>query len=56
MSQQMQVPFLGKVPLDPRIAKASDEGKFYMNEYPDSPATKAFSQVVTGSQVLQDVA
>jgi Mrp family chromosome partitioning ATPase len=45
MAQQMDVPFLGKIPLDPRIAKSSDQGKFYMTEYPDSPATHAFRHV-----------
>jgi len=45
MAQQMDVPFLGKIPLDPRIAKISDQGKFYMTEHPDSPATHAFRLV-----------
>lgn len=51
MAQHMEVPFLGKIPLDPRIAKASDDGKFYMNEFPESPATKAFDQVFKGAPI-----
>lgn len=46
--QDMQVPFLGSIPIDPRIARACDEGKFYMDEFPDSEATKAFDGVIKG--------
>lgn len=45
MCQDMAVPFLGSVPLDPRIARSCDEGKFYLSEFPDSVATKAFNTV-----------
>lgn len=45
MCSDMNVPLLGKVPLDPRIARACDEGKFYLGEYPDSPATAALNDI-----------
>jgi len=48
MANEMGVPFLGKVPLDPRIARACDEGKFYLGEYPDSEATTALRKVFEG--------
>jgi len=32
----MGVPFLGKIPLDPRLARACDEGKSFLEEYPNS--------------------
>jgi len=48
MATDMNVPFLGRIPLDPRIARACDEGKFYLNEFPDSAATKEFEKVFQG--------
>jgi hypothetical protein len=49
MCQELNVPFLGKVPLDPRIAKACDEGKFYLSEYPDSEATRSLGSIFAGT-------
>jgi len=46
MAQDMEVPFLGNIPIDPRIARSCDEGKFYMDEFPESEATKAFNNVI----------
>jgi len=48
MCQDMQVKFLGSIPLDPRVARACDEGRFYMDEFPDSEATKGFEKVIKG--------
>ncbi len=42
IAEEMGVPFLGEIPIDPRISKANDEGKPFFVEYPDSPASKAF--------------
>lgn len=38
--------FLGRIPLDPRLVSASDDGKPFVLEYPTSPTTKAFDQIV----------
>ena len=46
MAAEMGVKFLGKLPLDPRIAKACDQGKSFLDEIPDSPATAAYLEVV----------
>jgi len=48
MAGEMQVPFLGKIPLDPRIARLSDEGKSFMEAFPDSPTTQAYTTIVNG--------
>lgn len=53
MCEEMQVPFLGSVPLDPRIAKCCDEGKSFLEEFPDSPATLAISNIL--KKVKEDV-
>ena len=48
LAKQFRVPFLGAVPLDPRIAKCCDFGESFVDEYPDSAATKAFLSIVNG--------
>ncbi|RDA87422.1 hypothetical protein CP532_6996 [Ophiocordyceps camponoti-leonardi (nom. inval.)] len=48
LAQEMDVPFLGAVPLDPRIRIACDYGESYLDSFPDSPACVAFRQVARG--------
>ena len=38
LAEEMGVPFLGAVPLDPRIGLACDYGESFFDAYPDSPA------------------
>ena len=40
------IPYLGAVPLDPRIGMACDFGESFLTAYPDSPACKAIQEVV----------
>ena len=42
----MGIPFLGTVPLDPRIGMACDYGESFMESYPESPACVALRGVV----------
>ncbi|XP_077979990.1 cytosolic Fe-S cluster assembly factor nubp1-A-like [Glandiceps talaboti] len=51
MAKDMDIPFLGKLPLDPRIGKCCDEGKSFLSEVPDSPAAMAYRQII---QRIQD--
>ncbi|KAJ1976407.1 cytosolic Fe-S cluster assembly factor nbp35 [Dimargaris xerosporica] len=46
MAKRMGVPFLGSVPLDPRIGQSCDRGVCFMEEFPDSPSTTAFQTIV----------
>ncbi|KAK9880769.1 hypothetical protein WA026_013090 [Henosepilachna vigintioctopunctata] len=46
MCMDLDVPFLGSLPLDPLIARCCDEGRDFVNELPDSPATKSIIDVV----------
>lgn len=46
MATEMNVPFLGKIPLDPAIAQAGDAGEPYIQKYADSPTGKAFQQAI----------
>ena len=45
MAREMSVPFLGKVPLDPGIVSASDEGKPYVTNFPHSDTGKIFASI-----------
>jgi len=46
VAQESSVPFLGSIPLDPRVCEASDLGHPFIMENPDSPASKAFMEIV----------
>ena len=46
LAEEMKVPFLGAVPLDPRIGKSADYGVSFLDEYPDSPATAAYLDII----------
>lgn len=48
LAEEMGIPFLGAVPLDPRIGIACDYGESYFDSFPDSPACTAFMDVVKG--------
>lgn len=41
LARECDVPFLGRIPLDPRVSYCSDAGRPYVSTYPDSPATMA---------------
>ena len=42
----MHIPFLGRIPLDPKMVQCADAGESYMEKYPDSEVTKAYNLVV----------
>ncbi|CEP64767.1 Fe-S cluster-binding ATPase LALA0_S13e02542g [Lachancea lanzarotensis] len=46
LCKELGVPFLGSVPLDPRVGRSCDEGKSFLDEYPESPASIAILNVV----------
>ncbi len=46
LAEDMDVPFLGRLPLDPGVVKASDEGRPFVKARPESGATKAFQEAV----------
>jgi Mrp family chromosome partitioning ATPase len=46
LCKDLGIPFLGAVPLDPRIGMACDFGESFMDSFPDSPACKALHEVV----------
>ena len=46
MAREMAVPFLGRVPIDPQVVEASDDGKPYMYHYARTETAKAFGRVI----------
>lgn len=46
LCEDLGIPFLGSVPLDPRIGKSCDSGESFFDNYADSPAATAILDVV----------
>lgn len=42
----MNIPFLGAVPLDPRIGVACDYGESFFDAYPESPACEGLMGII----------
>ena len=45
-AQELGVPFLGRIPLDPQIVTLGDEGKAFIDIEPQSEASQAFMDIV----------
>ena len=45
IAKKMGVPFLGRIPIDPRICEASDAGEPFIVKHKDTPAAKAFLEI-----------
>jgi len=45
-AKELGLPFLGRIPLDPRIVIGGDAGKPFVLEHPDTAAAKAFAHAV----------
>ncbi|SPO28497.1 probable NBP35 - nucleotide-binding protein [Ustilago trichophora] len=54
LCKEIGLTFLGSIPLDPRIGKCCDLGISFTDEYPDSPATTAYLQVIERVRMLVD--
>jgi len=46
VAQDMGLEFLGSIPMDPKISADSDEGTPFVIRHPDSPASKAFGEII----------
>ena len=47
IAEDLFVPFLGNIPIDPEVCRDSDNGNPFIIKHKDSPATKAFMEIVT---------
>jgi Mrp family chromosome partitioning ATPase len=52
---ELGVPFLGKIPLDPKIVISGDEGKPFISTQHNSEATKALMNIVKGIIKIQSL-
>ena len=46
IAEDLSVPFLGSIPIDPEICRDSDNGVPFITEHVNSSATKAFTEIV----------
>jgi ATP-binding protein involved in chromosome partitioning len=46
MAKDMNIPFLGSIPIDPHVVHACDSGEPYIQKHSQSPAAQAFNEVV----------
>ncbi len=47
LASEAGVPFLGELPIDPRVAECGDSGDPIVHKYPDSPVAKAYLALAT---------
>lgn len=47
MAEEMNIDFLGSIPLDPLLARCCDEGKNVFTEMPESPTIVELKKVIT---------
>ncbi len=43
---ELGVPFLGRIPIEPKIVESGDSGKPFVESYKDSEAARAFAEIV----------
>jgi ATP-binding protein involved in chromosome partitioning len=46
ISEELSVPFLGKIPIEQKICEDSDHGTPFIIEHPDTPAAKSFMRII----------
>ena len=44
-AKKLQIPFLGEIPIEPRVRQSSDRGIPFVMEYPEHPVSQAFSSL-----------
>jgi ATP-binding protein involved in chromosome partitioning len=47
IAEELSAPFLGNIPIDPEVCRDSDNGIPFIIKHKNSPATKAFMEIVT---------
>jgi Mrp family chromosome partitioning ATPase len=56
MADDMGVPFLGSVPIDPQIAEAGDSGMAFLEQYAESATAKLFNSILVPVMNLEEKA
>jgi MinD superfamily P-loop ATPase len=47
LAKEYGVPFLGRLPIDPNLARSCDQGTNFITEHPDSPTSKFMLELIT---------
>src|SRR5204863_5753298 len=47
MAEQSGVPFLGEIPIDPRVTECGDQGEPIVQRHPESPVAQAFLKLAS---------
>src|SRR5260370_32274251 len=54
LADEGNTPFLGEIPIDPRVAECGDSGQPIVQKYPDSPVARAYlALAITVTEELQ---
>ncbi len=53
MAHEMNVNFLGSIPIDPEIVMSGDEGEVFIKSHPDSETSKYFREIV--KKVVEEI-
>ena len=54
LAEAHEVPLLGRIPFDPRLALAADEGALFVQHYPETPAALAIQHLAERVQAFLD--
>jgi len=46
MCEELGIKLLGKIPLDPRLARCCDQGQSFLDEFPESPASIVYREII----------
>lgn len=55
MAQELNVPYLGSLPLDPKLGQSCDNGVSFLAESSQSPAAKALDSIIKGRTKLLEL-
>lgn len=47
LAREMEIPFLGDIPIDPRLVDAGDDGTSYFEHFRDTETARSFKKIVT---------
>ncbi|KAI8800167.1 nucleotide-binding protein 1 [Cladochytrium replicatum] len=48
LAKDFSVPFLGSIPIDPRIGRSCDYGESFVENFSEAPAARAYKEIVKG--------
>ena len=54
MARQFEVPFLGKIPFDPRLSMAADNGSAFLEEHAGTPASRSITEIAEKIETFFD--